>query len=77
MKDYLCQENVWYNLKVIADKGLIKMFVDDKLVIETRDSSFSKEYEYEFVIKRIVSFFLKMYKNWICKGSKSWTVNNG
>ena len=77
MKYYLCQENVWYNLKVIADKDLIKMFVDDKLVFETRDSSFPKKYEYEFVIKLIVSFFLMTYKNWICKGSKSWTVNNG
>jgi hypothetical protein len=42
LNDYPCQENVWYNLKVVADNDLIKMFVDDKLIIETRDSSFTK-----------------------------------
>jgi hypothetical protein len=42
MKDYPCQGNVWYDLKVIADKDLIKLFVNGKRVIEIRDSSFTK-----------------------------------
>ncbi|MBI9017268.1 MAG: family 43 glycosylhydrolase [Phycisphaerae bacterium] len=42
LKGYPCQENIWYDIKVIADKDLIKMFVNGTLVIEARDNSFTK-----------------------------------
>jgi aldose 1-epimerase len=42
--NYPCHKNVWSDLKGIADKDLIKLFVGDNIVIEARDSSFAKNF---------------------------------
>ena len=40
--DYACKADVAYALKVIARADLIQVFVNNRMVIHTRDSTYTK-----------------------------------